>query len=43
MSRWGSKERVCMAEGGIIVLAAVAVAFLAFSAMLFWMTRTDGE
>jgi hypothetical protein len=32
-----------MAEGGIIVLAAVTVALLVFGAMLFWMTRTDGE
>jgi len=32
-----------MAEGGIIVLSAVAVAFVAFSFMLFWMTRPDGE
>lgn len=32
-----------MAEGGIIVLATVAIAFVAFSLMLFWMTRPDSE
>jgi hypothetical protein len=32
-----------MAEGGIIVLAAVAVAFSAFSLMLLWIARADGE
>ncbi len=32
-----------MAEGGIIVLAAVGIAILAFSILLFWMTRANGE
>jgi hypothetical protein len=32
-----------MAEGGIIVLTAVAIAFLAFSLMLFWMMKPDSE
>ena len=32
-----------MAEGGIIVLTAVAIAFLVFSLMLFWMMRPDSE
>jgi hypothetical protein len=37
------RKRVYMAEGGIIVLTTVTIAFLAFSLMLFWLTRPDGE
>jgi len=32
-----------MAEGGIIVLTVVSVAFVAFSLMLFWLIRPEKE
>jgi hypothetical protein len=32
-----------MAEGGIIVLTVITVAFMVFSLMLFWMTRPKEE
>ncbi len=32
-----------MAEGGIIVLSSVSVAFVIFSYMLYWLVKPDDE
>ncbi len=32
-----------MAEGGIIVLSAVTIAFVIFSSMLYWLVKPDDE